>query len=139
MLTTNGFLPSKVSSSCHIKSLARALPPGLSTRKTIAFTVESSRAWRMALMIVVEPIDSSPRKSAELFPETIGPTALMIAILAADDLRGAGSTPIIRFIILAMPVMPLKSVSSFFLPYPLANFTSASLRSPLMTSVIESS
>ena len=67
-------------------------------------------------MMVVEPIDSSPKKSALLLPDMIGPTALMIAIFGAVDLRVVGSAPIIRFIILAMPVMPLKSVSSFFLP-----------------------
>ena len=74
MLTTKGFLTS--SSSCHIRSLARALPPGLSTRSTIALTVASLFASRMALIIVSEPIADSPvRKSDWLLPVIIMPVA----------------------------------------------------------------
>ena len=48
MLAMTGFL--QRSSSFQIRSLAKAEPPGLSTRSTIALTVLSFSAWRMASM-----------------------------------------------------------------------------------------
>ena len=122
MLITNGFLTN--SSSRHIRSLARALPPGLSTRITIALTVASSFAWRMALIIVSEPIVVSPENvSDELLPVMMGPTALIIASLELVVFRFGCSIPINKSMNFTMPVKPLKSVSSFFLPYFLVIFT----------------
>src|SRR5438034_553215 len=54
MLATTGFLQRR--NSFQIRSLASADPPGLSTRRTIALTVLSSSAWRIASTIVDEPL-----------------------------------------------------------------------------------
>ena len=62
MLATIGFLITCV--SCQIRSLARAEPPGLSTRSTIATTCLSSLALRSASTIVVEPIDLAAEQIA---------------------------------------------------------------------------
>src|SRR5947209_4927569 len=58
MLAMTGFF--ERFSSFQIRSLASAEPPGLSTRKTIALTVESFSAWRMASTMVSEPMYSPP-------------------------------------------------------------------------------
>ena len=67
-----------------MRSLASALPPGLSTRSTIALTVFSSAAWRTALMNVSEPSVSPPKKLVELLPDMIAPTACTTAILGFE-------------------------------------------------------
>ncbi len=100
----------------HIRSLASALPPGLSTRSTIALTVFSSAAWRTALMNVSEPSVSPPKKLVELLPDMMAPTACTTAILGFELRRFCCSPPMIRFIIFIMPPKPLKSLSTFFLP-----------------------
>ncbi len=64
MLTTTGFTALASITSRQITSLAKPLPPGLFTRSTMAFTVLSSRALRMASLRVVPPIlPSSPSPS----------------------------------------------------------------------------
>ncbi len=73
MLATTGFLQRR--SSFQIRSLASAEPPGLSTRRTIALTVLSPSAWRIASTIVVEPTMSPPSRLCPPLPVVIGPTA----------------------------------------------------------------
>jgi hypothetical protein len=59
-----------------MRSLARALPPGLSTRRTIALTAASLLASRIALIIVSDPMALSPdQRSDLLLPVVIMPWA----------------------------------------------------------------
>ena len=62
-------------SSFQIRSLARADPPGLSTRRTMALTVSSFSAWRMAAISVSEPTDSPPMRLMPDLPVTMAPLA----------------------------------------------------------------
>ncbi len=71
MLATIGF--SIRTTSRQIRSLARALPPGESTRRTIALTVLSFSASRRCLTTVSEPIVASPKSVDVDLPVSIAP------------------------------------------------------------------
>ncbi len=74
MLATIGF--SIRVTSRQMRSLARALPPGESTRRTMALTVLSSDASRRCLTTASEPIVASPRiDSPDDLPTRIIPEA----------------------------------------------------------------
>ena len=73
MLATTGFLQRR--RAFQIRSLASAEPPGLSTRSTMALTVLSCSASRIASTIVVEPHDSPPSSPSPPLPLTITPVA----------------------------------------------------------------
>ena len=92
MLATTGFLALMRVISRHIKSLASADPPGLSTRGTIAATLEFSSASRSLIMLSLPTVESENMRS-RLSPELISPTAYTIAIFClplSAALFGAG-------------------------------------------------
>ena len=79
--TMKGFFPLVFIISLKITSEAIPEPPPLSTRKTIAFTLLSSRAFLIASEMVSDPMTSPRRNSLPLFPELMKPVAKMTAIL----------------------------------------------------------
>src|SRR5437016_4405841 len=85
MLARTGFL--HLRSSCQIRSLARAEPPGLSTRSTIALTVLSFSACRIASIIVGI---STAVNEADLERVGCGVRPLV------DDLLDVGGRPFLR-------------------------------------------
>ena len=110
MLTTTGFF--EFTTSRQIRSLARAEPPGLSTRSTMPFTLSSSWTWRSAWTIVSEPTVWPPKKLVVLSPVMIGPTMYTTAILSFLLDFALESPPISISISFIMPAMPDRSAAS---------------------------
>ncbi len=76
--TTNGFFSFNSASSCQIRSLASADPPGESMRSTTTLTESSFFRRRMVLVIalaLMPPLDSTPPDSIVISPSA-GNTAM---------------------------------------------------------------